>query len=118
MSDENNYAAVRVCAISDIQCSHGCGTDECKREREARYPVEQPAGAPIDNLNSFDEQAALRRALDARGDDEGQGLGSYWKDAFRTGWMARAALSRREVATKVPATYKWRDTGALESGDA
>jgi hypothetical protein len=46
MSNENNPAAVRVCAISDVQCSHNCGTGVCKREREARYPVEQHEAAP------------------------------------------------------------------------
>jgi hypothetical protein len=37
--------AVRVCEISDIECSRGCGVGDCKREREARYPVERPAAA-------------------------------------------------------------------------
>jgi hypothetical protein len=36
---------VRVCAISDIECSRGCGVGDCRREREARYPVERPAAA-------------------------------------------------------------------------
>lgn len=35
---DKNPAAVRVCAIADIQCSRDCGTGPCKREREARYP--------------------------------------------------------------------------------
>lgn len=49
MTTNENPAAVRVCAIADIQCSRGCGTGECKREREARYPDLQPAAAPIDD---------------------------------------------------------------------
>ncbi|MBR8434786.1 hypothetical protein KDW37_28895 [Burkholderia cenocepacia] len=47
MSDQQyNRAAVRVCAISDVECSRDCGTGFCKREREARYPVEQHEAAP------------------------------------------------------------------------
>ncbi|HDR9036076.1 TPA: hypothetical protein QDB07_003584 [Burkholderia vietnamiensis] len=41
MTTNENPAAVRVCAIDDIQCSRGCGTGACKRE--------QPAAAPIDD---------------------------------------------------------------------
>lgn len=33
MTTNENPAAVRVCAISDIQCSRGCGTGPCKREQ-------------------------------------------------------------------------------------
>lgn len=44
MADQqHNPAAVRVCAIADIQCSRGCGTGPCKREAESL----QPAAAPI-----------------------------------------------------------------------
>lgn len=33
MSNENKQpAAVRVCAISDVECSRGCGTGACKKE--------------------------------------------------------------------------------------
>ncbi|WP_244254444.1 hypothetical protein [Burkholderia vietnamiensis] len=32
MTTNENPAAVRVCAIADIQCSRGCGTGACKRE--------------------------------------------------------------------------------------
>ncbi|WP_244254428.1 DUF551 domain-containing protein [Burkholderia vietnamiensis] len=32
MTTDNSRAAVRVCAIADIQCSRGCGTGACKRE--------------------------------------------------------------------------------------
>lgn len=46
MTTNENPAAIRVCAIADIQCSRGCGTGECKRE--PRYPVEQPAPSPAD----------------------------------------------------------------------
>ncbi|HIH2621697.1 TPA: hypothetical protein ACYLIB_005651 [Burkholderia cenocepacia] len=50
MSDQQyNRAAVRVCAISDVECSRDCGTGFCKREREARYPVEQHEAAPADD---------------------------------------------------------------------
>ncbi|MDW9227041.1 hypothetical protein C7S15_1608 [Burkholderia cepacia] len=44
MTNIENPAAVRVCAIADIQCSRGCGTGACKREAESL----QPAAAPID----------------------------------------------------------------------
>lgn len=48
MADQqHNPAAVRVCAIADIQCSRGCGAGACKREREARYSDLQPAAAPM-----------------------------------------------------------------------
>ncbi|MGG5541918.1 hypothetical protein P4G95_08955 [Burkholderia vietnamiensis] len=44
MADQqHNPAAVRVCAIADIECSRGCGTGACKREAESL----QPAAAPI-----------------------------------------------------------------------
>jgi hypothetical protein len=46
--------AVRVCEISDIQCSRGCGVGDCKREREARYPVEQPAAARDERASEVD----------------------------------------------------------------
>ncbi|MEB2554089.1 hypothetical protein [Burkholderia cenocepacia] len=42
MSNEKNYAAVRVCAIADIECSRGCGNGACEREAESS----QPAAAP------------------------------------------------------------------------
>ncbi|VBP71109.1 Uncharacterised protein [Burkholderia pseudomallei] len=45
MTTNENPAAVRVCAIADIQCSRGCGTGACKREAESL----QPAAAPIDD---------------------------------------------------------------------
>ncbi|WP_428840158.1 hypothetical protein [Burkholderia ambifaria] len=48
MTTDNTRAAIRVCAISDVQCSRDCGTDACKREREARYTVEQHEAAPAD----------------------------------------------------------------------
>lgn len=32
MTIENSRAAIRVCAIADIQCTRGCGTGACKRE--------------------------------------------------------------------------------------
>ncbi|MBF3825730.1 hypothetical protein ISF98_30850 [Burkholderia pseudomallei] len=44
MTTNENPAAVRVCAIADIQCSRGCGTGACKREAESL----QPAAAPAD----------------------------------------------------------------------
>ncbi|WP_249173281.1 dATP/dGTP pyrophosphohydrolase domain-containing protein [Burkholderia dolosa] len=44
MTTNENPAAIRVCAIADIQCSRGCGTGPCKREAESS----QPAAAPID----------------------------------------------------------------------
>ncbi|MBR8182144.1 hypothetical protein KDW54_07005 [Burkholderia ambifaria] len=50
MNDQYNCAAVRVCAISDVQCSRDCGTDACKREREARYTVEQHETAPATHI--------------------------------------------------------------------
>ncbi|MEZ7525912.1 hypothetical protein [Burkholderia vietnamiensis] len=43
---DNSRAAVRVCAIADIQCSRGCGTGPCKREAESL----QPAAAPIEDV--------------------------------------------------------------------
>jgi hypothetical protein len=46
--------AVRVCEISDIQCSRGCGVGDCNREREARYPVEQPAAARDERASEVD----------------------------------------------------------------
>ncbi|WP_175786483.1 hypothetical protein [Burkholderia anthina] len=47
MNDQQHSpAAARVCAIADIECSRDCGTGDCKREREARYPVEQHEAAP------------------------------------------------------------------------
>ena len=52
MTTNENPAAIRVCAIADIQCSRGCGTGECKRE--PRYPVEQPAPSPADERAAFD----------------------------------------------------------------
>lgn len=49
MSNENKQAAaVRVCAISDVECSRGCGTGACKKEAahdhiaDARKLVAQP----------------------------------------------------------------------------
>ncbi|WP_146125956.1 hypothetical protein [Burkholderia vietnamiensis] len=39
---ENSRAAVRVCAIADIQCSRGCGTGACKREQPAAAPTHSP----------------------------------------------------------------------------
>lgn len=47
---DNSRAAVRVCAIADAECSRNCGTGACKREREARYPVEQHEAAPAREL--------------------------------------------------------------------
>ncbi|WP_324658310.1 hypothetical protein [Burkholderia thailandensis] len=35
MTTNENPAAIRVCAIADIECSRGCGTGECKREQPA-----------------------------------------------------------------------------------
>ncbi|WP_175994835.1 hypothetical protein [Burkholderia vietnamiensis] len=56
MTTNENPAAVRVCAISDIQCSRGCGTGACKRE--------QPAAAPIDEFRQIiaDARGAIRAA--------------------------------------------------------
>ncbi|WP_244096411.1 hypothetical protein [Burkholderia dolosa] len=51
MTTNENPAAVRVCAIADIECSRGCGTGECKREAESS----QPAAAPIDEPTIPDE---------------------------------------------------------------
>ncbi|CPF47814.1 hypothetical protein [Burkholderia pseudomallei] len=43
MTTNENPAAVRVCAIADIQCSRGCGTGACKREAESLQPTAAPA---------------------------------------------------------------------------
>ncbi|WP_322073373.1 hypothetical protein [Burkholderia cepacia] len=51
MTTENSRAAVRVCAIADIEYSRGCGTGECK--------FEQPAAAPIDATEEM-RDAAMR----------------------------------------------------------
>ncbi|MDN7489459.1 hypothetical protein QZM35_17260 [Burkholderia sp. AU45274] len=63
---DNNRAAVRVCAIADIECSRNCGTGAC--EREARYSVEQHEAAPagVDALTDqqlIDMWSAGNRAI-------------------------------------------------------
>ena len=35
MSNGKSRASVRVCAISDVECSRGCGTGACKREQHS-----------------------------------------------------------------------------------
>lgn len=61
MTTNENSAAVRVCAIADIQCSRGCGTGACKRE--------QPAAAPIayDGLTEEFTDEVARLTNDAPG---------------------------------------------------
>jgi hypothetical protein len=95
---------VRVCEISDIQCSRGCGVGDCKREREARYPVEQPAAAR-------DERGAF---LTYWCEDVPEYMREKWKEnvaesldggnatdklqAAHDAWMARAAASQAQTA--------------------
>ncbi|MDN7490536.1 hypothetical protein QZM35_22760 [Burkholderia sp. AU45274] len=66
MTDQYSGAAVRVCAIADIECSRNCGTGAC--EREARYSVEQHEAAPagVDALTDqqlIDMWSAGNRAI-------------------------------------------------------
>lgn len=41
--------------------------------------------------------AACKKALNDRGDDEGQGLDSYWKWGFRAGWNARSSAPQEAM---------------------
>ncbi|SAJ89182.1 hypothetical protein [Burkholderia multivorans] len=72
MADQqHNGAAVRVCAIADIECSRGCGTGACKREQPAAAPnrdaelgafVRRSIAALADSPKSF--LANVQRAIE------------------------------------------------------
>jgi hypothetical protein len=49
---------------------------------------------------------AMRKALDDRGDDRGQGLDTYWKWGFATGWNAALAAPSDAPAQQEP---EWID---------
>ncbi|WP_176079362.1 hypothetical protein [Paraburkholderia tropica] len=51
-----------------------------------------------------DERAACEAALNARGNDKGQGLDPFWSSAFREGWQARA-LDGRVAYEQLKADY-------------
>ncbi|WP_143188392.1 hypothetical protein [Burkholderia ubonensis] len=55
MNDQQqSRAAVRVCAIADIECSRGCGTGSCKREQ----PTEQSRADALTVLSELSKWAA------------------------------------------------------------
>lgn len=84
MADQqHNGAAVRVCAIADIECSRGCGTGACKRE--------QPAAAPIDDAEEM-RNAAMRTV---------QAMGLVYtpgSDRWRSNEMYAPSLSDERAA--------------------
>lgn len=66
MSNEKNCAAIRVCKIADIECSRNCGTGDCKREREARYPVDQHEAAPAQRVSLYDDLTHAKAVMEGR----------------------------------------------------
>lgn len=82
MTTNENPAAVRVCAISDVECSRGCGTGECKREREAHYPDSQPAAAPIDRAEMVKSWGEISSQMFAKM--------TPWQ-FYEAGWVAACA---------------------------
>lgn len=49
----------------------------------------------------------LEQAFDRLGDDKGQGLHPYFKDAFRRGWEEAWRLSREAVVVELGAPSHW-----------
>ncbi|MGN8190318.1 hypothetical protein ACTJLD_30475 [Burkholderia sp. 22088] len=100
MTTNENPAAVRVCAIADIQCSRGCGTGACKREAESL----QPAAAPIDRAEMVKSWGEISSQMFAKM--------TPWQ-FYEAGWVAacatvpapspadeRAALSDQDIYDK------------------
>lgn len=52
----------------------------------------------------------LENAFSRLGDDKGQGLHPYFKDAFRRGWEEAWKLSREAVVVELPAKISAHNT--------
>ncbi|WP_241331149.1 hypothetical protein [Burkholderia cenocepacia] len=52
MTTNENPAAVRVCAIADIQCSRDCGTGACKREQTTEKSRADALTAMADDMRA------------------------------------------------------------------
>ncbi|WP_233343516.1 hypothetical protein [Burkholderia cepacia] len=107
MSNEKNYAAVRVCAIADIECSRGCGTGACKRE--------QPAAAPFYFLNGRSEEQERQKKAQPASADERAAFDAddldFEPDAQHTvADMANIGYALLEQIARMAPGYNWNDS--------
>lgn len=103
MTTDNSRAAVRVCAIADIQCSRGCGTGACKREQPAAAPI------PVGTIATFSGKHGLTWAVDPETLPEGTQLYAGPAPAPSPAAMPVLTNAMRAVITNESGAYQSAD---------